>query len=90
MHNTQLMNILDGVQQLVVHLRSLEFVYSPVLDDVVKQFPVLHVLHHEEEVFGSLYDLVKLDDVGVSDCLEYVDLSSDPLHVCHVHNSFLL
>ena len=59
-------------------------------DDVVEELSILHVLHDEEELFGGFDDLVELDDVGVSDQLEDVDLSGDPLNVSHIHDLLFL
>lgn len=44
-------------------------------DDVVEQFPGLHVLHDQEELFGCFDDLVQLYDAGMSDEFEDVDLA---------------
>lgn len=60
------------------------------LDDVVEELAALHVLHDEEELLGGLDDFVELDDVGVADELQDVDLPRDALHVRHVHDLLLL
>jgi hypothetical protein len=38
-----------------------------VLNYVVEQLSLFHVLHNQEELLGSLYDLVKLYDVWMAD-----------------------
>ena len=90
MHDPQFVNVLDGIQELMVHLRSLELVHSSVVNDVVEQFAVLHILHNQEKILGSLDDLVELDDVRVPHSLQDVDLPRHSLHVGHVHYTLLL
>ena len=48
------------------HSDGFGFINPLILDDIVKQFSTLHVFHDQEELFGSLYDFVKLDDIGVA------------------------
>lgn len=55
-------------------------------DDVVKEFTGFHILHDKKKLFGCFNDLIQLDDAGVSDEFEDVDLSGDPLDIRHIHN----
>jgi hypothetical protein len=48
------------------------------------------MLHDHEEFFLSLNDLVELDDVGVADLLENLDLSRDPFHILLIIDFLLL
>jgi hypothetical protein len=61
-----------------------------VFNDVIKEFPGLHELHDQEQLFGCLDDFVELDYAGVSDEFKDVDLAGHALHVCHIHYLFLL
>ena len=67
MDNPNFVNILYARNKLKEHPRGLGFAYSFVLDDVVEQLALLHELHHQEELLGSLYYLVELHYVGVPD-----------------------
>lgn len=58
--------------------------------NIVEEFTILAVLHYEEELTLSLNDLVQLDDVGMSDLLEDLDLTADSLNVFLVFNSRFL
>lgn len=44
------------------------------------------MLHDEEESLGCFYDLVNLNDAGMSDNFENMDLSGNPLNVIYVLN----
>jgi len=61
-----------------------------VWHNIVEEFTILAVLHYEEELTLSLNDLVQLDDVGMSDLLEDLDLTADSLNVFLVFNSRFL
>jgi hypothetical protein len=67
MDNPDLMNVLDPIDKLVEHSGSLFFLYSLFAVDVVEQFTLLHVLHNQEQLLGSLYNFVKLHDIRVPD-----------------------
>ena len=58
--------------------------------NIVEEFTILAVLHDEEELTLSLNDLVQLDDVGMPDLLEDLDLAADSLNVFLVFNSWFL
>lgn len=66
MNDADLMNILNASNELMKHSDGFGFINPLILDDIVKQFSTLHVFHDQEELFGSLYDFVKLDDIGVA------------------------
>ncbi len=59
-------------------------------DDIVEQLTVAHVLHYQEQLFGSFNYLVELDDVGVTDQFQDVNLSRDSLNICYIDYSVLL
>ena len=48
------------------------------------------MLHDQEELIGSLNNLIQLDDVWMSHNLENVELTTDPLHIIHISYLALL
>jgi len=42
------MNILNAIDKLMEHLNSLFFLNAFILDDVLKELPIFHVLHYQE------------------------------------------
>ena len=54
--------------------------------DIVEQLSSAAVLHDKEKVFGSLDNLIKLDEIGVANQFEYVYLSGDSFNVRDVYN----
>lgn len=86
------MNILDARNDLLVDADSCLLVESLVFDDVVEEFTVGTVLHHQVQLRFSLNYLskmknsvvaylIKLNDVGVSDFLKNFDFSGDAFDV---------
>jgi hypothetical protein len=78
------MNIFDAAYNLLEHLAGFLLVHPLLADDIVKELASFHVLHDEEEVFGRFDDFVELDDIGVADEFEDVDLSGHSFHVGHI------
>lgn len=68
------------------HASCFGFVDAFAVDDMVEELPLFHELHDEEQLFGGFDDLVELDDVGVPDQFQDVDLPRDPFHVGHLRN----
>ena len=60
-----------------------------LVGDIVKQFSSPAELHDQEEVLGGLDDLVKLNEMGMANQLQDVDLSRHSFDVRNVDN-FLL
>ena len=83
MHNSNVVKILDSRNKLKEHPSCFGFTYSFILDDVVEQLSLLHELHDQEELLGSLYYLVELDYVGVANQFEDVNLAGHSLDICH-------
>ncbi len=81
------MNIFDAAYYLFEHFAGFLFVHALLADDVIKEFAPFHVLHDKKEVFGCFYDLVKLNDIGVSYEFEDVDFSGDSFYICHIDDS---
>mmetsp|Transcript_73652 Transcript_73652/g.159358 ORF Transcript_73652/g.159358 Transcript_73652/m.159358 type:complete len:451 (+) Transcript_73652:1224-2576(+) len=84
------MDLLNTCNYLVEEAGCLGFLDTAVGDDVIEQFATASVLHNEIQLPACLYDFIELDDVRVSDQLEDVHLSSNPLHICHLDNALLL
>ena len=85
-----LVQILDAGEDLVEKATSFAVLQATLLHNVVKKFAAAGVLHDEEKLLRGLYDLVQLDDVGVADDLQNVDLSHDPRDVGLVLDLVLL
>ncbi len=65
MHDSYFMEVLYSWDELEEHAWGLGFLDAFASDDIVEQFSLLHELHHQEELLGSLDDLVQLDNIGV-------------------------
>ena len=52
--------------------------------DVVEQLSVLAELHDQEQFTFGFDDFVELNNIGVSDLLQYFDFPADPLDVLFV------
>ena len=76
------MQVLDTANNLLEELACFLFFELLLLYNVVEELAPAHVLHNEVELLGGLDDLKKLDDVGVPDQLEDIDLSCYSLDVC--------
>lgn len=84
MYNAKLMKILDSVDKLSEKLASLLLFKSFLFDDQLEKFTLGDILHHQEELLRCLYDLVELDEVGMSDLFEDVDLACDSFHIGYI------
>ena len=90
MHNIQRVNILNSGHDLLKELAGFLLGYTRLLDDVVEEFATAGKFHDQVELARSLNDLVELNDIGVPDQLENVDLTRDSFDISHVTNSILL
>lgn len=84
------MEVLDSTDDLLEELAGLLLLQFLLLDDVVEEFAPTDELHDQEQLLGRLDDFEELDDVGVPDQLQNVNLSSDSLHVSLPRNLALL
>lgn len=71
-------------------LASILLSHSLAIDDVLEQLTTPCILHDQVELLLSLYDLVKLYNRRVSDYLENVYLSRDPLNIMHINDLIFL
>ena len=90
MYNIKRVNILNSSHDLLKELAGFLLGYTRLLDDVVEEFTTACKLHDQVELARSLNDLVKLNDIGMPDQLENVDLARDSFDISHVTNSILL
>ncbi len=56
--NSNLVDVLDAGNELVEHFGCFGLLETLAVDNVVKEFPFLHELHDEEELFGCLDDFI--------------------------------
>ena len=84
MDDIELVEILDTSDDLMEELASLRLLHSLVGHDIVKQLSTLSVLHDKVQLFRSLDDLVKLDNIWMSDHFQDVNLTSNSLNVMHI------
>jgi len=61
------MKVLDSVDDLSEKLASLLLFKSFLFDNHLKKFALGYILHHQKQLFRSLYDLVELNEIGMSD-----------------------
>lgn len=84
------MTVLDTADDLIKYLTSFILIHSLLLDDVVEQFSSTKELHDQEKIFWRLNDLIQLDDIGMTDKFQDVDLSCDSLNVSDVNDFVFL
>lgn len=85
MHYSKFVSIFDSTDDLFKYFTGFLFIHFLFADNIVEQLTILHVLHHQEEMFGGFNDFIKLDDVGMSDQFQNVNLPADSLHICYVY-----
>lgn len=83
MYDSDLMYVLDSRNQLMKEDCCLLFLYAFIIDDMIEEFPSFHVFHDEQQLSGRLYDFIKLDDVGMPNKFQYMDLSRYSLDIRH-------
>lgn len=84
------MKILNPVNKFIEHTTSFIFIDSLIFDYIIKQLSIFHKLHHKKQLFGSLYDLIKLYETRVTNKFENMDLSGYSFDVCNITEFFLL
>ncbi len=84
MNDVQLVQVLNPSNYLMKELDCKWLFDSLVLDDKVKKFPTLGVLHYKVKLFRRLYDFVKLNDVWMSNHFEYMNFTSYSFNVVNV------
>lgn len=90
MHYSEFMSVLDSTDNLLKDFASLLLIHPFLADNIVKQLTPLHVLHDKEEMFGSFDDLIQLNDIGMPNQLQNVDLSRYSFHIGYVYYPILL
>ena len=66
---------------MLIELAGLFLLQFGILYYIVEQFATAGVLHYQVELFRSFYDLVELNDIGVSYLLENVDFSRNSFDI---------
>lgn len=81
MANSNLVDVLNPRNDLLEEPACLLLLKPLSFDDIVEQLASVCVFHDEEQLARGLDDFIELNDIGVSDDLKDVDLSSHPLHI---------
>ena len=89
-HDTQLVDVFDTRNYLLIHLGRFFFFKAPVLDDVLEQLATRAVFHDEVQVVIVLDHFVQLHNVWVPNLLENGDLTVDPIDIRLILNFVLL
>lgn len=84
MNDVQLVQVLNPSNYLVKEFDCQGLFNSLVLDDKVKKFPTLCVLHYKVKLFGRLNDFVKLNDVRVANHFENMNFASYSFYIVNV------
>ena len=84
MYNVKFVKILDSSNDLVEESLGKGLPHTLVLNNEVKQLAARRILHNQVQLLGCLDNLIQLNDVGVADHLEDMNLSCHALHVVHV------
>lgn len=90
MADLDLVDVLDAGDNLLHEATRLLFLQALPFDDVVEQFTSAGILHDQEQLARRLDNLVKLDDVRVTNYLQNVDLSGHPVNIRLVFNLVFL
>ena len=90
MHYVQLVYVFDTSEYLLKELASLFLFQTSVCDYVIEKFTPRSVLHDEVQLFRGLDDLIKLDDIRMTNELQDVDLASDSFHIWNVRDTVFL
>jgi hypothetical protein len=66
---------MSKVKYLLEDSASLIFLQPAFLNNVIKQFSKLAVLHHNIYIRRSVYNLIKANDMGMNEQSQYLDFS---------------
>ena len=90
MHDIQATDVLNASYDLLEESACL-LLFDPLhLYYVVEKLAALSIFHNQVQLFLGLDDLVELDDLGVSDYLQNMDLSGHALHIGDITDLGLL
>ena len=90
MHDIQATDVLNSSDDLLEESACF-LLFDPLdLDDVVEKLAPLSIFHNKVQLFLGLNDLIKLDNLRVSDDLQNVDLSGHTLHIGNINDLRLL
>ena len=89
MTNSTFVNVFYSRDKLLENSDGSLFMQSLVLHNIVKKFSVNTIFHDQVKFSFSFDDFVELDDIGVTDFLEYFDFTRDAIYVFSVPNASL-
>ena len=81
MNDVDFVEILYSLDNLVEETARLNILEPFILNNVVEQFSLSCKLHDQEKLFRSLDNLIKLDDVAVSDCPQDLYFPRNPFYI---------
>lgn len=90
MDDVELVQILHTTNNLVEELERLGLFDALVLHDVVEELASISVLHDQVKLLGRLDDLVKLNDIWVSNHFQNMDFPRHSLNVIYILNLVFL
>lgn len=86
MDNVQLVQVLDASDDLVEKGQSFRLLDPLILYDIVEELTATGILHDEIQLLRGLDNLVKLNNVRVTDHLQNVDFPGDAFDIINVLN----
>jgi hypothetical protein len=86
---SEFMKILNTTDDLLEKFACFYFLQTLFLDDVVKKFAPTSVLSNQEQLFRCLNDFKQLDDVGVPNALQNINLPGYSLNISLLNNLLL-
>jgi len=84
------MAVFNPRNDLIENFAGFILVHSLFFHNVIEKLSFTEELHDQEKVLWWFYNLIKLDDVGVSDKLQNVYLSGDSFDICYVDDFIFL
>lgn len=84
MSNTDFMNMLNCIDQLMKKLTRFFFFNSFFFDYIVKELTVFHELHYQQQIFGSFHNIVQLHDVRVPHQFQDMDFTEYSFSICDI------
>lgn len=91
MHDSALVQVHDGLQQLAQDGTGIPLTQRPARDDVIEQLAATHELHDDVDAVSVLEHVEEPDDVRVLHLAQQLDLAQQLRHqVCIVHGQLAL
>ena len=90
MHDTELVDVLNTCKYLLEEFAGLFLRNARLLHYVIEELSTAGILHDKVQLAWSLYDLIQLDYVWVSDQFKDMDLTCNSLNISHILDTTLL